>query len=145
MPVFGTLREEDYCVLILSDSSAAINMIKNNNYHDKAKYIRLRGQHVHDYVTKSVIRIQHCSSEDNLADLLTKPMCAVKLKSLRERAGMFHYDKQSELSSYIAFLKENDKLSSEEKVREISFEPADDILHLESDLLLESSVFFRVS
>ena len=94
---------------INSDSQAAIDMIKNNNYRDKAKYIRLRGQHVHDYLQKLQISLNKVSSEDNLADLLTKPLNGVKLKSLRERSGMFLIENKNEIVLFNQFVQTDNK------------------------------------
>ena len=106
----------------------------------KRRYIRLRGQHVHDYVQKSIIRIEHCSSEDNLADLLTKPLNAVKLKSLRQRTGMFHPEDSTKVN-FSAVLKEN-KNSLENQVFLPKNQHDTDQQQFENDLLLESTIFF---
>nr|GEV31943.1 copia protein [Tanacetum cinerariifolium] len=68
----------DYCIRlddipIMCDSKGAIDLSKNPVQHSRTKHIEIRHHFLRDNVQKGNIYIEKVSSEDNIADILTKP------------------------------------------------------------------------
>nr|GEY21529.1 copia protein [Tanacetum cinerariifolium] len=59
---------------IMCDNKGAIDLSKNPVQHSRTKHIEIRHHFLRDNVQKGNISIEKVSSEDNLADILTKPL-----------------------------------------------------------------------
>ncbi|GKC80284.1 hypothetical protein Tco_1131058 [Tanacetum coccineum] len=58
---------------ILCDNKGAIEISKNPVLHSRTKHIEIHHHFLRDNVQKGNISIEKVSSEDNIADILTKP------------------------------------------------------------------------
>ncbi|GJW98401.1 hypothetical protein Tco_0180209 [Tanacetum coccineum] len=61
-------------ILVLYNNKGAIDLSKNPVLHSRTKYIEIRHHFLRDNVQKRNISIEKVSSEDNIADILTKPL-----------------------------------------------------------------------
>ena len=61
-------------VLLYYDNESAIKIAHNPVQHSKTKHIQIRHHFLHDHVLKGDISIDHASTEDQLADIFTKPL-----------------------------------------------------------------------
>ncbi|GJV24417.1 hypothetical protein Tco_1377112 [Tanacetum coccineum] len=61
-------------VLIMCDNKGAIDLSRNLVQHFRTKHIEIRHHFLHDNVQKGNISIEKVASEDNIADILTKPL-----------------------------------------------------------------------
>ncbi|GJV06494.1 copia protein [Tanacetum coccineum] len=59
---------------IMYDNKGAIDLSKNPVPHSRTKHIEIRHHFLHDNVQKGNISIEKVASEDNIADILTKPL-----------------------------------------------------------------------
>ncbi|GJS97316.1 retrovirus-related pol polyprotein from transposon TNT 1-94 [Tanacetum coccineum] len=59
---------------IMCDNKGAIDLSKNPIQHSRTKHIEIRHHFLRDNVQKGNISIEKVSSEDNIADILTKPL-----------------------------------------------------------------------
>ncbi|GJZ12846.1 retrovirus-related pol polyprotein from transposon TNT 1-94 [Tanacetum coccineum] len=59
---------------IMCDNKGAIDLSKNPFQHSRTKHIEIRHHFLRDNVQKGNISIENVSSEDNIADILTKPL-----------------------------------------------------------------------
>ncbi|KAK2989521.1 hypothetical protein RJ640_005413 [Escallonia rubra] len=75
---------------IMCDSSSAIDISKNHVQHSRTKHIDIRHHFLRDNVQKGLIELKKVGSEDQLADILTKPLAESSFCSLRHRLGMCH-------------------------------------------------------
>nr|GEY04865.1 hypothetical protein [Tanacetum cinerariifolium] len=75
------VRLED--IPIMYDNKGAIDLSKNLVQHLRIKYIEIRHQFLHDNVQKGNISIVKVSSEDNIANILTKPLKRESFNYLR--------------------------------------------------------------
>nr|GEY77569.1 copia protein [Tanacetum cinerariifolium] len=66
------VRLED--IPIMCDNKGAIDLSKNPVQHSRTKNIEIRHHFLRDNVQKGNISIEKVSSEDNIADILTKPL-----------------------------------------------------------------------
>ena len=66
--------------MILFDNQGCINMTKNPMFHDKLKHIEIRYQYIHDMVHRGAIKLQYVGTDEQVADVLTKPLSHVKFE-----------------------------------------------------------------
>ncbi|GJS06852.1 copia protein [Tanacetum coccineum] len=75
-------------ILIMCDNKGAIDLSKNPVQHSRTKHIEIRHHFLRDNVQKGNISIEKVSSEDNIADILTKPLKREPFNYLRLGLGM---------------------------------------------------------
>ncbi|GJS93552.1 hypothetical protein Tco_0800520 [Tanacetum coccineum] len=68
---------------VLCDNKSAIDLSKNPILHSRTKHIEIRHHFLRDNVQKGNISIEKVSSEDNIADILTKPLKRESFNLLR--------------------------------------------------------------
>ena len=56
------------------DNQSCIKMAKSEKNTPRTKHIALKYHHFRSYVKKGAIEIDYCRTEDQKADLLTKPL-----------------------------------------------------------------------
>ncbi|GJT78462.1 hypothetical protein Tco_1045187 [Tanacetum coccineum] len=61
-------------ILIMCDNKGAIDLSKNTVQHSQTKQIEIRHHFLRDNIQKGNISIEKVSSEDNISDILTKPL-----------------------------------------------------------------------
>ncbi|GJT08645.1 hypothetical protein Tco_0843107 [Tanacetum coccineum] len=77
-----------YDILIMRDNKGAIDLSNNPVQHLQTKDIEIRHHFLSDNVQKGNISIEKVSSEDNMADILTKPLKRETFNYLRLGLGM---------------------------------------------------------
>ncbi|GJV99417.1 hypothetical protein Tco_1554669 [Tanacetum coccineum] len=73
---------------IMCDNKGAIDLSKNPVQHSRTKHIEIRHHFLRDNVQKGNISIEKVSSEDNIVDILTKPLKREPFNYLRLGLGM---------------------------------------------------------
>nr|GEW27836.1 copia protein [Tanacetum cinerariifolium] len=68
---------------IMCDNKEAIDLSKNPVQHSRTKHIEIRHYFLRDNVQKGNISIENVTLEDNIADILTKPLKREALNYLR--------------------------------------------------------------
>ena len=56
--------------------------------HDKSKHIKTRYHYIRDMVQRGAVNLQYVAMEEQIADVLTKPLERMKLEYFRERIGV---------------------------------------------------------
>jgi hypothetical protein len=49
-------------------------------FHDKSKHIEIRYHYILDMVQRGVVKLQYVSTNEQVADVLTKPLSRVKFE-----------------------------------------------------------------
>lgn len=75
-------------ITILCYNKGAIDLSKNPVQHARTKHIEIRNHFLRDNVKKGNISIEKVSSEDNIADILTKPLKREPFNLLRLGLGL---------------------------------------------------------
>lgn len=70
------------------DNEAAIRLAHNPEYHRRTKHIRIRHFFVREKVQEEEICVNKVSSEEQLADAMTKPLSKQRLKELLLQLGL---------------------------------------------------------
>jgi len=73
---------------LLVDNMSAIELSKNPVHHDRSKHIDIRFHFIRECVENGVVSVEHVRTEDQLADILTKPLGRVRFVELRSRLGV---------------------------------------------------------
>ncbi|XP_055590926.1 uncharacterized protein LOC129743007 [Uranotaenia lowii] len=71
-------------IFILCDTQSTIAVAKNGGYNARTKHIDILHNNIRNVLERGVVNINYVTSEEQLADGLTKPLAAVKLIKNRE-------------------------------------------------------------
>jgi hypothetical protein len=74
--------------VIYCDNSSSIKLSKNPVMHGRCKHIDVRFHFLRDLTKDGIVELVHCRTEDQLADILTKPLKLDSFCKLREGLGM---------------------------------------------------------
>ena len=69
---------------------SAIALSKNPVFHDRSKHIDTRYHYIRECIDGNRIVIGHTSTEEQLADVLTKALGRVRFQELREKMGVIN-------------------------------------------------------
>jgi hypothetical protein len=67
-------------------------MIENLVFHDKLRHIEIRYHYIRDMVQRGALKLQYISMDEQVADLLTKPLSRVKFEYFRDKLGIVRKD-----------------------------------------------------
>lgn len=74
--------------LIFEDNQSCLKIIQNSNASSRTKHIDVRYNFIKDYVKRNVLLCKYCSTEDMIADILTKPLNRTKFEKFRFMIGL---------------------------------------------------------
>ena len=63
-------------------------MTKNPMFHDKSKHIEIQYFYIRDMEQKWAIKLQYVSTNEQVADVLTKPLSRVKFEYFHDKLGV---------------------------------------------------------
>ena len=69
-------------VNLLIDNKSAINLAKHPTLHGRSKHIELRFHYIREQVSKGNVTVEYCKAEEQLADLMTKPIQVSRFKQI---------------------------------------------------------------
>ena len=69
---------------IFADNQAAISAAQNSNTHSASKHIDLRMKFNEEMVARKAVKLLYVASENNDADVFTKPLGRIKLTKSRD-------------------------------------------------------------
>lgn len=73
---------------IFTDSQSSISMVNNQKFSNRTKHIDTKFHFVQNQVSNGSIRLKYVSTEENVADMMTKPLGSIRMKKLREMSGL---------------------------------------------------------
>ncbi|KAK0594705.1 hypothetical protein LWI29_036665 [Acer saccharum] len=73
---------------LFCDNMSAINISKNPVQHSRTKHIDIRHHFIRELVENKCIVLEHVGTNDQLADLFTKPLDATRFKTLSRSIGI---------------------------------------------------------
>lgn len=74
--------------VILEDNRSCIDFVREERLSRRSKHIDTRLFYTKDLAEKGVVALQYCSTENMTADVLTKPLGAVKQRRFAEKMGL---------------------------------------------------------
>ena len=57
-------------------------------FHDKSKHIEIKYQYIRDMVEKGVVELLYIATDEQIADVLTKPLSRVNLEYLKDKLSV---------------------------------------------------------
>jgi hypothetical protein len=73
---------------LFCDNAGATYLCANPVYHSRMKHVALDYHFVREKIANGSLRVQHIHSEDQLADVLTKPLARGPFHRLRSKIGV---------------------------------------------------------
>ena len=73
---------------IFEDNQGCISISHLRRTDDRTKHIDVRFHHTRDQIERGTIRVIYCPTENMMADMLTKSICATKLRLSMKKIGM---------------------------------------------------------
>jgi hypothetical protein len=80
--------EERGSTEIYCDNSSTIQLSKNSVFHGRSKHIGVRFHFLRELVNDGVVKLSFCSSEEQIADIMTKPLKLEQFVKLRGMLGV---------------------------------------------------------
>jgi hypothetical protein len=77
---------------ILCDNQSCIKMTENPVFHDRSKHIEIRYHFICDMVQRGALKLQYISTDEQVADVMTKPLSRVKFEHFRDKLGIVRKD-----------------------------------------------------
>ena len=63
-------------------------MSENLVFHDKLKHIEIKYHYIRDMVQRGAVKLQYVATEEQIANVLMKPLDRVKFDYFREKLGV---------------------------------------------------------
>ena len=83
------VREDSGSPTIINcDNQSCIKMCEDLMFHARTKYINNKFHYVRNLVQDGIVKLQYVSSEDQVADILTKSLPNKKFEYLRSMLGL---------------------------------------------------------
>ncbi|KAL9405105.1 hypothetical protein Peur_002077 [Populus x canadensis] len=81
-------HEQEGCTILMCDNSSTIKLSRNPIMHGRSKHIDVRFHFSRDLTQDKVLELMHYGSQDQVANLLTKPIKLQTFKNLQEQLGV---------------------------------------------------------
>ncbi|KAF2317452.1 hypothetical protein GH714_022406 [Hevea brasiliensis] len=85
-------QEQKGATEIFCDNKTTISMTKNPTFHSRTKHIELRHYFIRDLVAKEEIALKYRSTNEQLADILTKALSKEKFCYFRGLLGVCNFE-----------------------------------------------------
>jgi methyl coenzyme M reductase subunit D len=66
--------------VIYEDNKGCIDLSLNPVHHGRSKHIDIKHHSIRDRVQDGQVKLEYVATEDNIADIFTKPLIAIKFK-----------------------------------------------------------------
>jgi len=70
------------------DNQSAIRLVKNPEFHKRTKHIDVRYHFIREKYEEGQFQLQYIGTEDQIADILTKPLVKERYEKLRSAIGV---------------------------------------------------------
>jgi hypothetical protein len=84
----GLFDQELEPTMIHCDNQSCIKLSENPVFHDRSKHIEIRYHFIRDRVLKGAVKLQYIPTDEQLADILTKPLVKGKFVFFRDKLGV---------------------------------------------------------
>ena len=78
-------------ILLLCDNESAVKIASNPDQHSRTKHIDIRHHFLRYYVNKGDIKMDGIGTEDQLADIFTKPLDENRFCKLRNELNVIDF------------------------------------------------------
>ena len=61
-------------------------------FHDKSKHIEIKYHYIRDMVQRGAVKLRYVATDEQIADVMTKPVARVKFEYFREKLGVLQIE-----------------------------------------------------
>lgn len=76
------------CTTVLCDNSSTIKLFKNSIMLGRIKHIDVRFHFLHDLTRDGIVELKHCVTQEQVANIMTKPLKLDVFLKLRNSMGV---------------------------------------------------------
>ena len=77
---------------IYCDNHSCVKWSENPVFHDKSEYIKIKYQYIRDMVERGAMKLSYVATDEQIADVLTKPLAKVKFEYFKEKLGVLRIE-----------------------------------------------------
>ncbi|XP_038704736.1 secreted RxLR effector protein 161-like [Tripterygium wilfordii] len=81
-------HEQSEATVVFCDNSSTIKLSKNPVLHGRSKHIDVRFHFLRELTNDGVVEMVHCGPQEQVADIMTKPLKLDDFVKMRSRLGM---------------------------------------------------------
>ena len=74
--------------IIHCDNQSCIELSGNQMFHDRSKHIEMKYHFIRDLVQRGTLKLHYICTDEQIADILTKPLTSTKFVYFRDKLGM---------------------------------------------------------
>jgi hypothetical protein len=74
--------------VIYCDNQSCIKLSENPIFHDRSKHIEIRYHFIQDRIQKGAVKLRYISTDEQVANILTKPSVKRKFVFFRDKLGV---------------------------------------------------------
>ena len=74
--------------IIHCDNQSCIKLSENLVFHNRSKHIEMKCHFIRDLVQRGTLKLQHIHTDEQIVDILTKPLTTTKFVYFRDKFGM---------------------------------------------------------
>lgn len=86
--LFASFIKFDHVPILQVDNSAAVKLSQNPEFHRRTKHIDMKYFFIREKVLEGKLNVQQISTEDQVADIMTKALPKQRLLILRNQMGL---------------------------------------------------------
>ena len=75
-------------IVIHFDNQSRVKLLENHVFHDRSKHIEIRYHYVWDMVQQRATSLRYISTDEQTADVLTKPLSRMNFEYFRDKPGV---------------------------------------------------------
>ena len=81
-------HDQSQSTVIYCDNSSAIKLSRNPVLHGRSKHIDVRFHFLRELTRDGVVELVHCNTQEQVADIMTKPLKLEAFVKLRDKLGI---------------------------------------------------------
>jgi hypothetical protein len=87
--IMSRLSEERLeTIVIHCDNQSCLKLTENLVFYDRSKHMEMKYHFIRDMVQRHTIKLQCIRTDEQIADILTKPLCLGKFMYFRDKLGL---------------------------------------------------------
>ena len=86
--ISGLFDDKMEATVIHCDNQSCIKLSENPVFHDRSKHIEMKYHFIRDMVQRNMIKLQYIATDEQVADILTKPLPLSKFVYFRGKLGV---------------------------------------------------------
>jgi hypothetical protein len=94
--VYGLFGDKLETMVVHCDIQSCIKLAENPVFHDRSKHIDMRYHYIRDLVQRKTVKLKYIATNEQVADILTKPLTLRQFVQLRGKLGVAENDYLSE-------------------------------------------------